>query len=492
MNLRNSTHTLMQHSEHNPKQNKITIPILLALTAAIFIWSLPLLLPEITSKHISSSAINLSAIFLLCLSLWVSETIPIAVTALLAVTLQPIFGVTGVKEAFASFMSPVFFFVIAMYIIAGVINESGLDKRFALFLLIKAGTNSKRIIFALMLGTALLSAIMSDVPACAVFMAVALGLIAKTGIQPGQSAFAKALMIGVPIAALIGGIATPAGSSINILALDLFAAFTQQHQLDISISFVQWMALGIPMVIILLPCACWIILRCYPPEFKEVGSVVENQKELNGLGLLSKNEAKVLCIMALMLVLWIAGSWIKQLNVTLVALTGAIVMFLPGIRLISWEQAQKHIGWDTLLLIGGVSSLGQASVKTGLADWLVQNSMGGIVEWPLFWVIAFISLITVLIHLPLPIAPVVNAVLIPPMAALALSLDINPVILVLPVAFTASCAFLLPLDAVALLTFSKGYYRMFDMLLPGALISQLWVVVMTLLMVWIAPLLQLF
>ena len=144
------------------------------------------------------------------------------------------------------------------------------------------------------------------------------------------------------------------------------------------------------------------------------------------------------------------------------------------------------------LMIGGVTSLGQASVKTGLAEWLVQSTMAGIIGWPLIWIIPFISLLTVLIHLPLPIAPVVNAVLIPPIAALAMSMEINPAIFVLPVAFTASCAFLLPLDVVPLLTFSKGYYRMFDMLIPGIIISIGWIILMTALIIWIAPLVHLY
>lgn len=89
----------------------------------------------------------------------------------------------------------------------------------------------------MMLGTALLSSIMSDVPACAIFMAIGIGILNKAKVVPGQSQFGKALMMGIPIAALIGGIATPAGSSINVLALDLFASFSEQHQLDIHISF---------------------------------------------------------------------------------------------------------------------------------------------------------------------------------------------------------------------------------------------------------------
>ncbi len=194
-----------------------------------------------------------------------------------------------------------------------------------------------------------------------------------------------------------------------------------------------------------------------------------------------------------MCLLWVVGTWVSWLDVTLVAVLGAVAMFLPGIRLISWKQSQDAIGWDTLLMIGGVVALGKASLQTGLAGWLVQGSIGGVQDWNPVWIIALISAVTVVMHLPLPIAPVVNAVLIPPVAMLALNQHTgevlhNPVLFALPVAFTASCAFLLPLDAVCLLTYSQGYYRMHDMLLPGALISLCWVVVMTVVMSVIAPL----
>lgn len=204
-------------------------------------------------------------------------------------------------------------------------------------------------------------------------------------------------MMGIPIAALIGGVATPAGSSINVLALDLFAAFSEQYQLNLQISFIQWMTLGIPMVMVLLPLSWWVLIRCYPPEVEEVGSEKENATELMALGDLSSPERKIMIIMLIMIALWIAGSWIKPLNVAIVALLGAIILFMPGINLLSWKQAERHIGWDTLLMIGGVSSLGQASVKTGLAEWLVQSSMSGIMNWPLLWIIPVISLLTVLI-----------------------------------------------------------------------------------------------
>jgi sodium-dependent dicarboxylate transporter 2/3/5 len=191
-----------------------------------------------------------------------------------------------------------------------------------------------------------------------------------------------------------------------------------------------------------------------------------------------------------MLVLWIASTWVKTLDTTMVAMAGAVAMFLPGIDLLTWPRAQRAIGWDALMLIGGVTSLGAAASSTGLAKYMVA-ALPDMQLWPVAAVIAVVSTVTVLIHLPLPINPAIVGVLIPPIALLASATGQSPALYALPVAFTASCAMLLPLDAVAVITYSKGYYRMTDMLLPGAIISVAWVILMTALMVWVAPMLGL-
>jgi solute carrier family 13 (sodium-dependent dicarboxylate transporter), member 2/3/5 len=466
---------------------RAVVVLLVGIAAAAVITQLPLG-GGAAAGGLSPAARNLGAIFVLCVVLWATEAIPVAVTALLAVVLQPLLGVVPLDGALGAFMSKVFFFVVAMFVIAGVVVHSGLDRRFALGLLTRAGTDPRRVLLALMVGTAALSSIMSDVPACAVFMAVGMGVLSRAGVKPGSSRFGKAVMMGIPIAALIGGVATPAGSSVNVIGLDLLHRFSAEHDLGIRVTFVQWMALGVPMVLVLVPAAWWTMLRFHPPELDSVGDTGDLARERRKLGPIGASEWKVIVILAVMVVLWVAGSWVKALDLTIVALCGAIVTFLPGVRLMDWTRAERFIGWNTLFMIGGVTSLGAASMDTGLANWLVSITMGGIETWPLVAVIALIGVVTVLIHLPLPIAPVVNVVLIPPVAALSLKLGVNPAVCVLPVAFTASCAFLLPLDAVPLLTYRAGYYRMFDMLGPGGTVSALWVVVMTALMLLLAPL----
>jgi sodium-dependent dicarboxylate transporter 2/3/5 len=188
-----------------------------------------------------------------------------------------------------------------------------------------------------------------------------------------------------------------------------------------------------------------------------------------------------------MVVLWIAGTWVKALSTITVAVVGAAILFLPGVRLLDWRRAQSGIGWESLMMIGGVSSLSIACRDTGLATFLVDSLLSGLTTWPTYAVLLAISAATVLIHLPVPIAPAVNAVLIPPIVELAQRAGVNPALYALPVAFAASCAFLLPLDAVALITLSKGHYRMSEMALPGALVSAAWIVVMSALLMLIGP-----
>lgn len=440
----------------------------LALVLGAIVWLLPF------SSDLDPRAQRLAALFAFALVLWVTEALPLAVTALLVIALQPFLGIATMREAGGNFMSPVIFFVLAMFLIAAVVSETGLDHRFASWLLRRAGTSSKRVVLAFMLGTAVASGIVSDVPICAIWATLALTLLKREGAMPGRSNFGRALMIGIPIAAFIGGVGTPAGSSVNILGLQLM-----EQASGVQVPFLKWMCIGVPMVLILTPAAWWVIVKIYPPEIGEVRNFQEGQAKPISVG-----EKKVIGLLVTMFTLWILSSWWPQLfDVTMIALLGSVLMFAPGFRLLTWPTAVSKVGWEGLLMIGGVTSLGLACRDTGLAEWVVLHSLSDLAHWDPIWVIAAISLFTVVVHLVIPILPAVNAVLIPPIVVLAEQSGQPVALYALPVIFTASCGFLLPLDAVSLITYGTRYYSMRDMLLPGAVISMLWVVLMTLLMV---------
>ncbi|MBN1832315.1 MAG: DASS family sodium-coupled anion symporter [Deltaproteobacteria bacterium] len=467
---------------------KSVLGIFFAVLGAILVYYV---LSAITVEHGSAADIRvlskagrgLAAIFVAALILWSTEAIPIGMTSLLMIVLPPILKVvTSISDAAVGFTTPVVYFVIGAYCIAFAVVQSGTGQRFALWLFTCLGTNSRGAVLSSMVGTAAISALVSDVPACAIFMALTLPILTKIDAKPGSSNLGKAMMMGIPIAALIGGVATPLGSSINILGINLL-----QKTASIDVTFLQWMAIGVPMVVVLIPFAWWVLTRIYPPEVESIGDINEFKEELKSMGPLKTKEKKVVAILAIIFVLCILGTWVKPLNTATVLIGGAILIFLPGINLATWRNIESFIGWEAVLMIGAVTSLGLMATDTGLSTWLVKNTLGGITGWNIVLLVASISAFTVILHLPLPIAPTINAVLIPAMVVLAKDAGINPAIFALPVAFTASCAFLLPLDAVPLVTYSKGYYRMFDMLIPGILISAVWVIIMTALMLTIGP-----
>jgi sodium-dependent dicarboxylate transporter 2/3/5 len=168
----------------------------------------------------SPDAQRMAALFAIALILWTAEPVPVAVTALLVLILQPILRINPLG-AVRQFHQSGLFFVVSMFVVAFAWIKTGLAKRFALWMISKAGTDAKRVLWVFIIGTGLISTIISDVPCAAIFMAIALGIFQRLGLKPLQSQFAKAVMIGIPIGSYIGGVGTPAGSAINLLGISM-------------------------------------------------------------------------------------------------------------------------------------------------------------------------------------------------------------------------------------------------------------------------------
>lgn len=287
-------------------------------------------------------------------------------------------------------------------------------------------------------------------------------------------------MLGLPIACLIGGVGTPAGSAMNMLTISLL-----QSTADVHIGFFEWTAIGMPMVLVLTPLAWWFVIRAFPPEIGRLAGMELVEREYAGLGGLGRRESVFIAVLAVNFILW-STEKLHGIPLPVAAVIGCAIFSLPAVELLTWEQDKGRIGWDSLMLIGASNALGMAIWETGGAAWIAHACLGGVAGMPLAGVIAVISLFTVVIHLLIPVNTAIVAVLLPALAALAGTMGVNPAVLAIPMGFSVSAAFLLPLDAVPLVTYPAGYYRMFDMFKPGCLISVVWVVVMTLVMFAIA------
>lgn len=292
----------------------------------------------------------------------------------------------------------------------------------------------------------------------------------------------KSLMIGIPIASLIGGAATPAGSSLNVLALSLLKSTA-----GIEITFLQWSIIGIPIVVIALPITWKIMTLVFPPEMERLAGMEDIEKEYQALGPMTSKEIKFITVFVLLLIVWFTES-IHKIPLPASCTLGAALYFLPGMDLLNWENTKHKIGWDIILLIGAASSLGTLFWKTGAATWMANGALSWTQGVNLLVVVLVVVIFTTVIHLLLPVNPAIISIMVPSLVGYAASIGMaSPLPLVLPMAQAVHSAFLLPLDSVPLITLSSGYYTMVDFFRAGWIVSILWAIVITAVIMLVAP-----
>ena len=239
------------------------------------------------------------------LTLWIAEPIPIAVTGFLLIILQPMMGIQTLAQACEAFFNPALLFAIASYGTAITLLQTNVSKRILLRLLSNARTNPAKVVHAFGFSTALVSTICSDVPTTILFVGLAGRFLDEAGLKPRESRLGLALMLVIPFASLIGGTATPAGSAANVLGVQLLAT-----QTGIIVPFLTWMAVGIPIVLILVPLSNFIIIKITKPE-PLTRNAVELIDSSDITEKLSKDEKKTIVIILCMLIAWISTTWLQ-------------------------------------------------------------------------------------------------------------------------------------------------------------------------------------
>ena len=409
------------------------------------------------SGSLSSTGIRTIGMLVAFLVMLVTEALPVVVTSLLFCGLMPLLGVTeNLGEALTGYAQPIVFFTLASFGIAAAITSIPLAKRILRALMRKFGKNIATVLLAVMVCTALVSSMVSNVPTCAIFMAIALSFVEMYKDKEEKRKTARAFMIAVPIASMIGGMMTPAGSSINLLAIAQLEKLTGE-----TITFVQWMLAGIPLAIVMIPLAWFLILKIYKPvsvSHREIEDFVNN---LDVPDQMEKPEIKVVWLIIVMLVLWILSSWVKSINVMVVAIIGCCVLFFPGMRILKIETFLKENSWDAFFLVGTVLSISEAMITNGVSSALANALPTLNVSTPLL--LGFTALLIFAALLIIPVASSLIPIMAVPLVAIATGAGVNPALVLMSAALCACNCYLLPLDTVTLITYAKGYYSMTDL-----------------------------
>lgn len=454
---------------------------------------------------LAPEAKSVAAVTLLMILLWVTGAIPLEVTALLPLVLFPALGVLSPVEVAVSYGNEVIFLFLGGFIIAMSMQRWGLHRRIALHIIRVVGTSPKRLVLGFMVATAFLSMWISNTATTMMMIPIAVAIILT--ILPGtnrelgslegeEQSLARCLIISIPYAASIGGIATIIGSPPNgIFLSQLETIFPGAPTID----FFTWMKFGVPFALVFLFIA-WLWLTRVP--YRRMLATLPSARgiirtELAKLGPISTGEQWTLIVFTLTALAWIfaqtkdiGGIIIPGLDIffpgikdSTIAIFGAFLLFvLPvdrkeGIFTMNWEWAVK-IPWGILLLFGGGIALSSGFIQSGLAAAIVE-SLALIHGLPIV-LLVFVVALGVSLATEISSNTAMAAVLMPIMAVTAVSVGVNPVILMLTAAACASMAFMLPVatppNAVA---FGSGYISTKDLLRSGWALDFIGVVLWT-------------
>lgn len=481
--------------------------------AGFVLAPLAFLLIYFSNFDLKPEAQNLAAIIAVVIILWICESLPMPVTALIGAALCIFFKVAPAKEVFAPFADPLMFLFIGSFMIARAIFLHDLDKRFAYGVLSLKwiGARPSRILFAFGAVTAFTSAWISNTATTAMMFAIGMSILSflfkheeETGIKINRN-YATALMLITSFAASIGGLMTPIGTPPNVIGLGFI-----RNLLGAEISFFKWMMIGAPIVFVL-----YIFLYAYlnflaPAGVKEIpGSAEMIRREKAELGKWTRAQKSTVIAFATAVTLWIFSGLIalfagetseiyKAVNSRLPEAVGAVVgacllFFLPGNakgeKAITWAQAVK-IDWGVILLYGGGFALGVLSFQTGLAEAIGKNMTSLLPLSGEFGLLVASVLVAVILSETTSNTASANMV-VPVVIAIAQTQGINPLIPALGATFGASLGFMLPVSTPCnAIVYGSGYIPLMKMIRYGILLDVFGAILIIAMLSFLAPFLR--
>ncbi len=426
---------------------------------------------------------------------WLTAVVPLAATALLPLLLLPLAGIGKIDQVAASYADPIIFLFLGGFFLAAASERWGLHRRLALTVIARVGTDTPRVILAVMLATAFVSMWISNTATAAMMLPTTVALIelARREAPERAASFGTALVLGMAYAASIGGVATLIGTPPTAI----FAA-AAANLAGHPVGFAEWMAVGVPIAALMLA-ACWFLLvRVLFPQRGALGGVEQLvARERASLGAWSAGPIVTVAVLALAAAAWVLrepkqlgaltipglADLMPALSDAGIAIGAALVLFVAPVSLtqrrfaLDWEAAAR-IPWDVLLLFGGGLALAAAFDKSGLSAWLAGH-LAGLRGAPQVVIVGAVTLFFVLLT-ELTSNTATAAMAMPLVAALAPALGAEPVRLMAAAALGSSLGFMLPVGTPPnALAYGTGAVTVGQMAKAGVWLDLIGVLVIT-------------
>ena len=443
-------------------------------------------------EGLAPSAIRVIAVAAWLVLWWMTEAVPLPVTALLPLVLFPVLGIFTIREAAAPYASPIVFLFMGGFLIALAMEKRNLHRRIALNLIRITGTNANGIILGFMLATAFLSMWISNTATTVMMLPIAISVIDLLQDNPeeisvGYRRFALGLMLCIAYSANIGGVTTIIGTPPNVVMVGYMQEF---YQYDVA--FGPWLLVGIPVCVLLLTITYFLITRVlFPHRLKQLsGSKSLIMDKLHALGSMSRPEQLVALVFGLTAFGWVfqtnINAWLggEYLDNTIVAMGGGILMFIIPANfrkqeyLLDWESTTR-LPWGILLLFGGGLCLAQGMETTGIVEW-IGDRIKGSSDVSLWWLVLLLTAFA-LFMTEIMSNVALTVIFVPMVFGIAEGFDIEPLHLAIPVTLAASCAFMMPVSTPPnAVVFSSGYIRIGDMVKAGFFLNLISILVLVL------------
>ena len=412
---------------------------------------------------------------------WIGEAIPLAATALVPLVAYPLLGILSSASTAREYGNHLIYLFLGGFLLAIAMERWELHRRIAMRLLLLFGTRPKRLVTGFAVTVALLSMWISNTAATLMTLPVAMAVVKhlaahalidgrrdENTAQLALATLGPVFMLTVAYAASAGGIATLVGTPPNIVMAGAIAELVDSSP---EIGFARWMILGVPASLCLLALVLWWVPRIGTEISLDRfdcgdGASTMLREELDSLGPMGAGERRVLIVFVSTVLLWltrapieIGGSrfpgWAQLFpnpdaihDATVAIAAGIVLMALrapdhgASVPVLDWKTVRRGVPWGILILFGGGFALARGFVETGLSEWLGQQ-LAGLEAAPLPLVILAVCLLTTFLT-EVTSNTATSTVLMPVLAATAVAIDVAPVMLMIPAALSASCAFMLP------------------------------------------------
>jgi len=449
------------------------------LWGGLLLFTIMLLAPAPVGMPLA--AWRAAAVIALMATWWMTQALPLTVTALVPFLAFPLLGIMNATETAASYYSPILFLVLGGAIIALAIERTGLHSRLALGIVSRGGKTPGALLLAFMMATGILSMIVSNTATTLIMIPIAVAVLRAGGTRDGDTdGLPGALVMGIAFAASIGGLGTLVGSPTNAIAAGII-----ERTAGLRIDFLTWALYGLPLVFASIP-LCWLILmkvqRVGPHDFDAEAA----RAGIGEAGPWSIAEKRLVPLVAAVVLAWVAvpliSSYLPKDSLTdgTVAIFGALLLFLvpdgTGRAILNWEEANRA-PWGVIMMFGGGLALAAGIGESGLAQWLGTALQPLASVPPIVVALVLVALVVLITEFASNVATASG--IIPVVGALVLATGVDPVLLALPAAFAASWGFMLPSgtgpNAIA---WATGHIALPRMLKAGLLLDLLGVPIM--------------